>query len=386
MRLIRLSVKGKYSCQYEFDKINVVLGDNNSGKSTFLKLILYCLGAPIKSFIDEISKLNLSDNVSLDIEFKNKKQVHILRKLPASDAIIVTPIKDSKNIVNDEITAFSSVEFSDYLLENEGYLLEKVTYSKDKTASFRFYFLLRAIYVDQDTAALSILSDLDMGHDYFTSQPIIKKSIIEKLLGKDNSQLQRIRLEIQQLTKIKTELTDRINFLKEELGEISKNEDFKLNKICDELMEIAAEKAALTSQKFQKISTVKSINDLQDSESQILRQTKLKVLYDQQQITTLELKDIQDVIQSLTDDMALLKYKVAAKEVLEDLPILFCPNCLSPLSEDTIKKGLCDNCHKRTIEERVINSAMLKKTISDSISEAQELSPEQYTAVFLLPQ
>lgn len=373
MRLIRLSVKGEYGCQYEFDKINVILGDNNSGKSTFLKLILYSLGAPIKSFIDEISKLNFSDSVSLDIEFKNKKQVRILRNLPASDAIIVTPIKESKNIVNDEIVAFSAGEFSDYLLENEGYSLERITYSKDKTASFRFYFLLRAIYVDQDTAAQAILSDLDMGHDYFTSQPIIKKSIIEKLLGKDNSELQRIRLEIQQLMRIKTELTDRINFLKEEQDEITKNEDFGLKKINDELMEIAAEKAALASQEFQKISTVKSINDLQDSEEQIRRQTKLKVLYDRQQITTLELKDIQDVVQSLTDDMALLKYKVAAKEVLEDLPILFCPNCLSLLSEDTIKKGLCDNCHKKTLEEKVINSAMLKKTISDSISEAKEI-------------
>lgn len=373
MRLIRLSVKGEYGCQYEFDKINVILGDNNSGKSTFLKLILYCLGAPIRSFIDEISKLNLSNSVSLDIEFKNKKQVRILRNLPASDAIIVTPIKDSKNIINDEIVAFSAGEFSDYLLENEGYSLERITYSKDKTASFRFYFLLRAIYVDQDTAAQNILSDLDMGHDYFTSQPIIKKSIIEKLLGKDNSELQRIRLEIQQLTKIKTELTDRINFLKEEQVEIAKNEDFEPSKINDELTKITAEKAALTSQEFQKISTVKSINDLQDSEDQIHRQTKLKALYSQQQITTLELKDIQDVVQSLTDDMALLKYKVAAKEVLENLPILFCPNCLSPLSEDTIKKGLCDNCHKKTLEERVINSAMLKKTISDSISEAKEI-------------
>lgn len=373
MQLIRLSVKGEYGCHYEFEKINVILGDNNSGKSTFLKLILYCLGAPIKSFIDEISKQNLCDSVSLDVEFKNKRRVRILRNLPASDAIIVTPIKNSEDIVNDEITAFSASEFSDYLLENEGYSLEKITFSKNKTASFRFYFLLRAIYVDQDTAAQSILSDLDMGHDYFTSQPIIKKSIIEKLLGKDNSELQRIRLEIQQLTRTQTELTDRIGFLSEEMDEISKGNDFTSKGINDELSEIATEKAALASQEFQKIAAVKSINDLQNSKDQISRQAKLKELYEQQQITTLELKDIEEVIKSLTDDMALLKYKVAAKDILEDLPILFCPNCLSPLPDETIKKGLCDNCHKKTVEERVINSATLKKTISDSISEAKEL-------------
>ena len=66
-------------------------------------------------------------------------------------------------------------------------------------------------------------------------------------------------------------------------------------------------------------------------------------------------------------------YKAAAKDILEDLPILYCPNCLSELSEETVKKGLCENCHKKTVEEKVINSATLKKTISDSILEAKEI-------------
>ena len=82
MELIKLKVNGEYGCEYQFDKISVILGDNNTGKSTFLKLILYCLGAPIKSFIDEISKMNLCDSVSLDIRFKNGKTVRILRNLP----------------------------------------------------------------------------------------------------------------------------------------------------------------------------------------------------------------------------------------------------------------------------------------------------------------
>lgn len=373
MKLIKLCVKGKYGCEYKFDKINVILGDNNTGKSTFLKLILYALGAPIKSFIDEISKQNLSDNVSLDIEFKTGKKIRILRKLPISDAIIVTPIKNNDEMVNEEIIAFSTTEFSDYLLENEGYSVDKITYSKDRTASFRFYFLLRAIYVDQDTSAQSILSDLDMGHDYFTSQPTIKKSIIEKLLGKDNSELQRIRLEIQNLTKLHTEMTERISFLSTESEEIESKNEINKKKIDEELSEISSEKRVLASQEYSKIASVKSINDLQDTQESILRQTKLNALLDKQEVVTLELRDIQEVIQALTDDRALLKYKAAAKDILEDLPILYCPNCLSELSEETVKKGLCENCHKKTVEEKVINSATLKKTISDSILEAKEI-------------
>ncbi|MBR7132438.1 MAG: hypothetical protein IKD04_02805 [Clostridia bacterium] len=381
MELIKLKVNGEYGCEYQFDKISVILGDNNTGKSTFLKLILYCLGAPIKSFIDEISKMNLCDSVSLDIRFKNGKTVRILRNLPNSDAIVVTPIKNSEDIVNDEIVAFSASEFSDFLLENEGYSIDKITYSKDKTASFRFYFLLRALYVDQDTTAQSILSDLDMGHDYFTSQPTIKKSIIEKLLGKDNSELQRIRLEIQNLSKTYAELTDRISFLSDEQQEIKRSDELEDKKIDDELSEIYAEKEALASQEFQKVATVKAVNDLQHTEDVIVKQRKLNDLYEQQQIITLELKDIRDVIKALTDDLALLKYKVAAKDILEELPILYCPNCLSELSEETLKHGLCENCHKKTVEEKVINNATIKKSMLDSISEAKEIEQLKVNAL-----
>lgn len=235
--LISLNVKGEYGCHYDFTERNVILGDNNSGKSTFLKLILYCLGAPIKTFIDEINKMNWCDSVSLDVEFKSGKKVRILRKLPSSDAIVITPIKENEDLVNDEINALSVQEFSDYLLDNEGYTCDKITYSKDKTATFRFYFLLRAVYVDQDTQAQSVLSDLDMGRDYFTSQPIIKKTIIEKLLGKDNSELQRIRLEIQTLTRSQTEMSNRISFLTEEKSEIQSEHEINPRKVRQELDE-----------------------------------------------------------------------------------------------------------------------------------------------------
>lgn len=373
MRLIRLDVKGEYGCHYEFDKINVILGDNNSGKSTFMKLVLYCLGAPIKSFIEEISKKNLCNSVSLDLEFKSGKKIRILRKLPFSDAIIVTPIKDNEDLVNDEISALSVVEFSDYLLENEGYSVDKISYSKDKIASFRFYFLLRAIYVDQDTPAQSILSDLDMGHDYFTGQPIIKKSIIEKLLGKDNTELQRIRIEVQNLTKLQTELTERISFLTQQKNELEIKYDFNEKKIEQELSKITVEKNLLSKQEYEKIYSVKAINDAQFTKELIDKQSELRNLIEQEQVLNLELEDIEKVIKSLSDDMVLLKYKAAAKDILEDLPILYCPNCLSPLSEEVVRNGLCENCHKKTIEEKIINSATLKNTISDSIVEANEI-------------
>lgn len=373
MNLNSITVSGEIGCKYEFGKVNVLLGDNNSGKSTLIKLILFCLGAPIKSFIDEISKEKLCDSVTLEITFKTGKQVRIIRKLPASEAILVTPIKDNEELVNDEIVVYSTTEFSDFLLENEGYSIDKITFAKNKTASFRFYFLLRAIYVDQDTIAHNILSDLDMGQDYFTGQPIIKKSIIEKLLGKDNSELQRIRVLIQELSRSQTELSSQIAFLKGHKEELEQTNDLTLKNIDLELLKVKEEKEVLDSAEYEQICKIKNLNDSVISTELIINQKQLKLKIEQDQILKLEIDDLENIVKSLVEDTAMLNYKIAAKDILEDLPILYCPNCLSELSEETTKKGLCENCHKKTVEEKIMNSATMKKTLNDSILEAEEL-------------
>ena len=373
MRLNRIVVAGDIGCEYEFGDINVLLGDNNSGKSTLVKLILFCLGAPINSFIDEISKKRLCNNVTLEVTLKNGRSVRIIRKLPISEAFLVTPIKCQEEIVNDEITVFNAAEFSDFLLVSEGYSMEKIAYTKDKMASFRFYFLLRAIYVDQDTSAHSILSDLNMGQDYFTSQPIIKKSIVEKILGKDNSELQKIRIAMQELNKESATLGAEIAFLKEQKEKLESIYSYEWRKLENDLLKIKEEKELLSNAEYEQLAKVKIINDKQTSSELVIKQKALNQKVENDQILKLQISDLENIIKSLDDDIVALNYKMAAKDILEELPILYCPNCLSELSEETIKRGLCENCHKKTVEEKILNNATLKKTLNDSIAEAQEL-------------
>lgn len=373
MRLNRIIVSGDIGCEYEFGDVNVLLGDNNSGKSTLMKLILFSLGAPINSFIDEISEKKLCNNVTLEVTLKNGRSIRIIRKLPTSEAFLVTPVKSEEEIVNDEITVYNAEEFSDFLLESEGYSTEKIAYAKDKMASFRFYFLLRALYVDQDTSAHSILSDLNMGQEYFTSQPIIKKSIVEKMLGKDNSELQRIRIAIQELNKENTTLTAEVSFLKEQRQKLENAYNYEWKKLDAELLKISEEKELLADAEYEQLSKVRTINNSQSSSELILKQKVLKEKIENDQILKLEISDLENILKSLNEDVVALNFKIAAKDILEELPILYCPNCLSELSEDTVARGLCENCHKKTTEEKILNNATLKKTLNDSITEAQEL-------------
>lgn len=161
--------------------------------------------------------------------------------------------------------------------------------------------------------------------------------------------------------------------MKEQKEKFESTYSYEWKKLDNELLKISEEKELLADAEYEQLSKVKIINDKQTSAELVLKQKALKEKVENDQILTLEISDLENIFKSLNQDILDLNYKIAAKDILEELPILYCPNCLSELSEATIKRGLCENCHKKTIEEKILNNATLKKTLSDSISEAQEL-------------
>ena len=52
MRLNSIKVSGEYGLRYDFKEENVLLGANTTGKTTFVKLILYALGVDVLDFIE----------------------------------------------------------------------------------------------------------------------------------------------------------------------------------------------------------------------------------------------------------------------------------------------------------------------------------------------
>ena len=74
MRIFNLNVSGDLTLNAEFKEKNILLGENNTGKSTFVKLLLYSLGVNINNFIDEIAKDNKCNSVSIAIQTKSNNK------------------------------------------------------------------------------------------------------------------------------------------------------------------------------------------------------------------------------------------------------------------------------------------------------------------------
>lgn len=69
------------------------------------------------------------------------------------------------------------------MLDEELYSKDVISYSKNKTATLAYRFLLRTTIVDQSTPHSQILANLSgNNNDYISSQGLIIKATIEKSL------------------------------------------------------------------------------------------------------------------------------------------------------------------------------------------------------------
>ena len=371
-----LKVTGEYYLEYTFGATNILLGENGTGKSTFVKLLLYILGVDIPDFIDEISKYRFCDWVCAEITTKTNNKFRIMRKLPYADMIMVTPYENGMPN-DDDILILNLEDYSNFLLDEEQYSKEKIGYGNGQQASFRYRFILRTAVVDQTTPHGKILANLGgSGNDYISNQGLINKAIIEEILKRNNSEEKRIRLELKSKEKERTSLRAKESLYKELLNEYS-NADEKYPKRIDavdkEMNQILQEKDNLSTQQYRTLVKLEHISDKNTEKEIVALRAELNKLKEKQTKAKLEMLDIQDVLKKLHAELKDLKSNIAATTILKDIPVTICPVCLSELNEMEIESGLCHNCKEHSKEDVLEKVAIYKKMVEDSIKEAKSL-------------
>ena len=362
-----LKVTGEYYLEYTFGATNILLGENGTGKSTFVKLLLYILGVDIPDFIDEISKYRFCDWVCAEITTKTNNKFRIMRKLPYADMIMVTPYENGMPN-DDDILILNLEDYSNFLLDEEQYSKEKIGYGNGQQASFRYRFILRTAVVDQTTPHGKILASLGgSGNDYISNQGLINKAIIEDIL---------IRLELKSKEKERTSLRAKESLYKELLNEYS-NADEKYPKLIDavdkEMNQILQEKDNLSTQQYRTLVKLEHISDKNTEKEIVALRAKLNKLKEKQTKAKLEMLDIEDVLKKLHAELKDLKSNIAATTILKNIPVTICPVCLSELNEMEIESGLCHNCKEHSKEDVLEKVAIYKKMVEDSIKEAKSL-------------
>jgi len=369
-----LKVTGEYYLEYTFGATNILLGENGTGKSTFVKLLLYILGVDIPDFIDEISKYRFCDWVCAEITTKTNNKFRIMRKLPYADMIM--PYENGMSN-DDDIFILNLEDYSNFLLDEEQYSKEKIGYGNGQQASFRYRFILRTAVVDQTTPHGKILASLGgSGNDYISNQGLINKAIIEEILKRNNSEEKRIRLELKSKEKERTSLRAKESLYKELLNEYS-NADEKypkrINAVDKEMNQILQEKDNLSTQQYRTLVKLEHISDKNTEKEIVALRAELNRLKEKQTKAKLEMLDIEDVLKKLHVELKDLKSNIAATTILKDIPVTICPVCLSELNEMELESGLCHNCKEHSKEDVLEKVAIYKKMVEDSIKEAKSL-------------
>ncbi|MEB8556042.1 hypothetical protein P4G69_29955, partial [Bacillus cereus] len=377
MELVKIKVKGQLRLNLTFKKRNIILGENRTGKSTLMNLILYSLGGRIDNFIDEI-KSGLCKQVELDIKCKSGRAFRIIRSLPKSEVVSVIPFDDFEQLLENEIELMDLSDFSDFILNEEGYHIQKISYGKNQNASLRFYFLLRAIFVDQDTPASAVLANIG-GEDsgYLNNQKLIKKAIVEEFLGKENYQIQKIRFQLQNLTKERQIVQGKLNITKEMIDrQIEKNNVLvkNIDKIRIELDRLAKEKKQLDEAKTQQLVQLAAVNEKYNEEDlQYLKEQKESILSNIRTLK-LELYDLDQLLKELKQELEQLKKKYVARQILTQIPIDKCPICLTN-HDFEINDDRCPIC-KETLNNNNEQAFRYKKMLEETYKESTYLIKE----------
>lgn len=336
--------------------INIIIGDNGSGKSTFTYFIEYCLGSNIKYFDKENKKtydeiVNDTNNfIELEVcinaekyklkRFINKNDIFINYE----DEYFSYPIFRNNNEI-----------FSDWLLDK---LKISVTELNLGTYTWKINIsdLLRLIIYDQDTESKKIYK-APKELNFISDSLIIRKTIFEVLLGMSSDEYFRKHDELKVITRKKDSASYSLNDFIEKYEGIDL-EKLKIEKLLVDNTEVLdkayAERKLYLSSNTKVDEKTDFINKIQED----LIQTDLIISEKNLHLNNfqIEYNKISKLYENQLNEISELEKIIFTNEKLNLFSFKICPFCLS--SHEPIKNHcLCGSEIKdENYEKFVYNS------------------------------
>ena len=349
-RLRIITEQGATAYDETFHKgVNIIRGDNSSGKSTITHFIFYVLGGVFKDFVPEARRCS---EVSAEVEM-NHMVFTVKREIVKDDKDNINTqapmyffwgdMNESLNPPIDKTwhkfgynTTSNKQSFSNILFEN----LDLPIVKGDNNITF--HQILRLLYIDQESPTSSLFN-----YEFFDSQ-LTRETVADLLLGVYNEELyenkKRLNEADKELSEIKSEIKATSQFFSDPttlnpahiLTMIDNNEK-KIAEIQSDIAEIRRKEKEVSYNDT-------SMLDFQELNERAINQRKV-IISIEEQISELnnEIEDSYFFIDTLNKKVRALKNSIQTREFLGNLPLEYCPECLSPIkqSEDNSTCKLC---------------------------------------------
>jgi len=378
-RLFIATDEGKIAYDENFHKgVNIIRGDNSSGKSTITHFIFFVLGGAFNDFVPEARKCSM---VYAEIEMNNGTFT-IKRNIEMNpDGTISTQsplyffwgdMTESFNPPEDKNwqkfgykMTESKKSFSNVMFENLGLPVVKAD------SNITFHQILRLLYVDQDSPTSSLFY-----YEYFDSQ-LTRETVSDLLLGVYNEELydkkKRLIVAEKELDELKSEIRATSHFFSDPLtlnpGHIEtviQNKEIEINDIQKEIVEIRSKAKEVDYGSGDKLN-FQTLNA-----GAIAIRQQVNALEDEISFLTNEIEDSEFFIATLNTKMKALKNSVDTREFLGKLPLEYCPECLTEIKPSDHSK--CKLC-KEPIDGSfgIVQARRMQLEVGFQISESTKL-------------
>ncbi|MGL4863138.1 MAG: AAA family ATPase [Cetobacterium sp.] len=193
--------------------INVIIGENGCGKSTFTYLIYFALGNEVPFFckdnkesIEEIVN-DTNGKVKLEI-YINEKFYTLIRVIDKNEILVQGNGIDEIFAITRKGYLYNELKetFSDWILKELGFGVLEIS-QFNTTHKINFDDLMSLIYYDQKTPLNKIYKEpFYQNESFFKTSSIMKKNIFEILMGNFNFEYYKVYFKIKEGIKEKHRL------------------------------------------------------------------------------------------------------------------------------------------------------------------------------------
>ena len=344
-RLLVLTRNGHIAYDERFHKgVNIIRGDNSSGKSTITHLLFYGLGGSYVDFVPQAKKcqyvyvevciseciLTLRREIRLTDEdrVESMSGMHIFWG-NLDEALI--------GKCDSQFFGYKATEktksFSNALFEILGIPLVV----GDNTITI--HQLLRLMYVDQESPTSSLFM-----FEVFDSQ-ITRETVAELLMGIYDSELYTAKLSLREQQKQLSNINIDIKAVKAALPRAEESSSVFLQSIINKKEEEIQE---LSNNIYNKRSGIivktPKINNMLDYKKKVANLRKcVREQQEKVEIITNEIEDTTLFILALKKRRTALNNSIQIRKGLENFVLEFCPECLTKL-DDNVADGHCRLC------------------------------------------
>ena len=324
--------------------INIIRGENSSGKSTITDLLFYSLGGEISQWKNEAS---LIDYVVVEIKLGDEKLTlkRDIGKAKRPIDIYWGDYESSKNSALEDWQEYpfrisdSKESFSQVLFR----AMEMPEVRGDKSVNITMHQILRMIYIDQMTPVNRIIR-----FEQFDSS-LHRETIGNLLCGIYSDSLYQKQLELDKKKKKFDAIESQFKNIALILGKAG--EEINIDRLEIQIEDCETER----NEKYLELEQIKKKNYLEKYEEKdraaadelrdnlISLKTEFSKLTDERERLDFEIADSNQFIKVIKDRLGALLSSEVTRKALYDLIFDFCPICLSEINYDDAE-SVCPLC------------------------------------------